>query len=79
MSNVDRVVLGRQTDNVTKKGTLIASVDYGIAAETTDWKDEVIELKYQDGVDKTTKVENVNIVFSSSDYWTRANLKGKQV
>lgn len=77
MSNVDRVVLGRQTDNVTKKGTLIASVDYGIAAETTDWKDEVIELKYQDGVDKTTKVENVNIVFSSSDYWTRANLKGK--
>lgn len=77
LRNVDRVVLGRQTDNVTKKGTLIASVDYGIAAETTDWKDEVIELKYQDGVDKTTKVENVNIVFSSSDYWTRANLKGK--
>ena len=75
--NVDRVVLGRQTDNVTKKGTLIASVDYSIAAETTDWKDEVIELKYQDGVDKTTKVENVNIVFASSDYWTRANLKGK--
>ena len=77
LSNVDRVVLGRQTDNVTKKGTLIASVDYSIAAETTGWKDEVIELKYQDGVDKTTKVENVNIVFSSSDYWTRANLKGK--
>ena len=77
LSNVDRVVLGLQTDNVTKKGTLIASVDYSIAAETTDWKDEVIELKYQDGVDKTTKVENVNIVFSSSDYWTRANLKGK--
>ena len=77
LSNVDRVVLGRQTDNVTKKGTLVASVDYSIAAETTDWKDEVIELKYQDGVDKTTKVENVNIVFSSSDYWTRANLKGK--
>ena len=77
LSNVDRVVLGRQTDNVTKKGTLIASVDYSIAAETTDWKDEVVELKYQDGVDKTTKVENVNIVFSSSDYWTRANLKGK--
>lgn len=77
LSNVDRVVLGRQTDNVTKKGTLIASVDYSIAAETTDWKDEVIELKYQEGVDKTTKVENVNIVFSSSDYWTRANLKGK--
>ena len=75
--NVDRVVLGRQTDNVTKKGTLIASVDYSIAAETTDWKDEVIELKYQDGVDKTTKVENVNIVFAASDYWTRANLKGK--
>ena len=63
LSNVDRVVLGRQTDNVTKKGTLIASVDYSIAAETTDWKDEVIELKYQDGVDKTTKVENVTIVF----------------
>ena len=77
LSNVDRVVLGRQTDNVTKKGTLIASVDYSIAAETTDWKDEVIELKYQDGVDKTTKVENVNIVFAASDYWTRANLKGK--
>lgn len=77
LSNVDRVVLGRQTDNVTKKGTLIASVDYSIAAETTDCKDEVIELKYQDGVDKTTKVENVNIVFAASDYWTRANLKGK--
>lgn len=77
LSNVDRVVLGRQTDNVTKKGTLIASVDYSIAAETTDWKDEVIELKYQDGVDKTTKVENVNIIFAASDYWTRANLKGK--
>lgn len=77
LSNVDRVVLGRQPDNVTKKGTLIASVDYSIAAETTDWKDEVIELKYQDGVDKTTKVENVNIVFAASDYWTRANLKGK--
>ena len=75
--NVDRVVLGRQTDNVTKKGTLIASVDYSIAAETTEWKDEVIELKYQDGVDKTTKVEKVNIVFAASDYWTRANLKGK--
>ena len=77
LSNVDRVVLGRQTDNVTKKGTLIASVDYSIAAETTDWKNEVIELKYQDGVDKTTKVENVNIIFAASDYWTRANLKGK--
>lgn len=77
LSNVDRVVLGRQTDNVTKKGTLIASVDYSIAAETTDWKDEVIELKYQDGADKTTKVENVNIIFAASDYWTRANLKGK--
>ena len=77
LSNVDRVVLGRQTNNVTKKGTLIASVDYSIAAETTDWKDEVIELKYQDGVDKTTKVENVNIIFAASDYWTRANLKGK--
>ncbi len=72
LEDVDRVVLGRQTDtNVTKTGTLIAKVDVEMDSQTDDWVEKVVDLEY---VDKKTTPEKMNVIFSAGDYWTRGNL-----
>lgn len=74
LQDVDRVVLGRQTDdNVISTGTLIAKVDVEITTKTSDWVESVVDLEY---VDKTTTPTKMNVIFSAGDYWTRSNLKG---
>lgn len=73
LEDVDRVVMGRQTDNVSETGTLIASVDKEISDDTDGWVEEEIPLTYKDGVEG--KPEKMNVILSASDYWTRSNLK----
>lgn len=65
--------MGRQTDNISEKGTLIASVDKEISDDTDGWVEEEIPLTYKDGVEG--KPEKMNVILSASDYWTRSNLK----
>ncbi len=73
LQDVDRVVLGRQTDeNVTKTGTLIAKIDVEMITETSDWVENVVDLEY---VDKTTMPTKMNVIFSAGDYWNRSNLQ----
>lgn len=72
MEDVDRVVMGRQTENVSQTGSLIASLDYEITADQSGWKELVIPFTYQN----TTEVpEKMNVILAASDYWTRPNLK----
>lgn len=73
LEDVDRVVMGRQTDNISEKGTLIASVDKEISDDTDGWVEEEIPLTYKGGVEG--KPEKMNVILSASDYWTRSNLK----
>ena len=70
--DVDRVVLGRQTDNVTATGKLIAKMDKELSELTEDWVDLEIPFEY---VDAESVPEKVNVIISSADYWTRANLQ----
>lgn len=73
LEDVDRVVMGKQPDNVSETGTLIASVDKEISGDTNGWVEEEIPLTYKDGVEG--KPEKMNVILSASDYWTRSNLK----
>lgn len=73
MEDVDRVVMGRQTENVSQQGTLIASLDYEIMADQSGWKELVIPFTYQNS---TEAPEKMNVILAASDYWTRPNLKG---
>lgn len=72
LDDVDRVVLGKQTDGISTKGELIASLDYEITETTTTWQEVTIPLNYQ----SNSVPEKLNVIFSAGDYWTRANLKG---
>lgn len=72
MEDVDRVVMGRQTENVSQTGSLIASLDYEITADQSGWKELVIPFTYQNS---TEAPEKMNVILAASDYWTRPNLK----
>ena len=72
LTDVDRVVLGRQTDNVTATGKLIAKMDKELSELTEDWVDLEIPFEY---VDMESIPEKMNVIISSADYWTRANLQ----
>ena len=72
LTDVDRVVLGRQTDNVTATGKLIAKMDKELSELTEDWVDLEIPFEY---VDMESVPEKMNVIISSADYWTRANLQ----
>ena len=72
LNDVDRAVLGKQTDGINTKGELIASLDYEITETTTTWQEVTIPLNYQ----SNSVPEKLNVIFSAGDYWTRANLKG---
>lgn len=76
MDDVDRVVIGKQTDgNVTTKGNLIASLDFNITEDKSDWTSEVVDFTYvPENLNETPS--KMNVIISASDYWTRSNLKG---
>lgn len=70
--DVDRVVLGRQTENVTATGKLIAKMDKELSELTTDWTDLEIPFEY---LDEKSVPEKMNVIISAADYWTRSNLQ----
>lgn len=76
MDNIDRVILGKQKvgETVTQSGKLIASCDYEIKTDATDWTDLIVPLNYEnDNLNETPSM--ANIIISSADYWTRGNMK----
>ena len=75
LEDLDRAVLGKQTENITQKGKLIASVDYELTENTTDWAELVAELNY-DETNGNLVPEKMNIILSAADYWTRPNIQG---
>ena len=70
--DVDRVVLGRQTENVTATGKLIAKMDKELSELTADWTDLEIPFEY---LDEKSVPEKMNVIISAADYWTRSNLQ----
>lgn len=73
LEDVDRVVLGSQDDeNVTAKGTLIATLDYEITSSMSKWTDLLLDLEY---VNTTVAPTKANVICSASDYWTRAKIQ----
>lgn len=74
LDDLDRAVLGRQTENVTQKGKLIASVDYELTSATADWTALTADLKY-DQANGNLIPEKMNVILSAADYWTRSNIQ----
>lgn len=75
--DVDRVVMGKESG--TANGTLIASCDYGFATTTNnDWQEIIVPLNYEKGQENTIP-EKMNVIISSADYWTRANIKDQSI
>ena len=74
LDDLDRAVLGRQTENVTQKGKLIASVDYELTSATADWTALTADLKYDQG-NGSLIPEKMNVILSAADYWTRPNIQ----
>ena len=71
--DTDRAIMGKSTDLV-QEGKRIASCDYSFAS-TNGWEEIVIPLNYN--FDEAP--EKMNVILSSGDYWTRANIKNGSV
>lgn len=76
VQDADRAILGKTA--ATGDGKLIASVDYEITGEYSEWEDVTIPLEYVDANAGETPTK-MNIVLSSADYWTRGNIKAGNV
>ena len=76
VDDADRAIFG-MTES-TGDGQLIASVDYEISGEYTDWTDVTIPLEYVEANAALTP-SKMNVILSSADYWTRANIKADNV
>ena len=76
VNDADRAILG-MTES-TGDGQLIASVDYEISGEYTDWTEAVIPLEYVEENAGLTP-SKMNVILSSADYWTRSNIKAGNV
>ena len=76
VNDADRAILG-MTES-TGDGQLIASVDYEISGEHTDWTEAVIPLEYVEENAALTP-SKMNVILSSADYWTRPNIKAGNV
>ena len=76
VNDADRAILG-MTES-TGDGQLIASVDYEISGEYTDWTEAVIPLEYVEENAALTP-SKMNVILSSADYWTRPNIKAGNV
>lgn len=69
--DVDRAIMGR-VSGVTGDGKLVASCDYGFeTTKNNDWEEIIVPIDY-----KLTDVvpTKMNVIISSDDYWTRANM-----
>ena len=76
VDDADRAIFG-MTES-TGDGQLIASVDYEISGEYTDWTDVTIPLEYVEANAALTP-SKMNVILSSADYWTRSNIKAGNV
>lgn len=72
-NDVDRAVMGRpDAGTITGDGKLIASCDYAFATtKNNDWEEIVVPIDYKL---KDVAPTKMNVIISSADYWTRANM-----
>lgn len=81
MQNRDRNVLNmeeedpRQGGEVTEKGTLIASINTRINAETTGWTKALLEFGYVSGENP----QMINVVFAAGDYFSTTPVKDNSI
>lgn len=69
--DVDRAIMGR-VSAVTGDGKLVASCDYGFeTTKNNDWEEIVVPINYKL---KDVVPTKMNVIISSDDYWTRANM-----
>lgn len=69
--DVDRAIMGR-VSGVTGDGKLVASCDYGFeTTKNNDWEEIVVPINYKL---KDVVPTKMNVIISSDDYWTRANM-----
>lgn len=69
--DVDRAIMGR-VSGVTGDGKLVASCDYGFeTTKNNDWEEIVVPINY---TLKDVVPTKMNVIISSDDYWTRANM-----
>ena len=69
--DVDRAIMGR-VSGVTGDGKLVASCDYGFeTTKNNDWEEIIVPIDYKRTDVVPTKM---NVIISSDDYWTRANM-----
>lgn len=72
VNDADRAILGKT--EALESGKLIASLDYEISGELTDWTDVVVPFNYvEENLSETP--EKANVIVSSADYWNRQNIK----
>lgn len=69
--DVDRAIMGR-VSGVTGDGKLVASCDYEFeTTKNNDWEEIVVPINYKL---KDVVPTKMNVIISSDDYWTRANM-----
>ena len=72
VNDADRAIFGKT--EALESGKLIASLDYEISGELTDWTDVVVPFNYvEENLSETP--EKANVIISSADYWNRQNIK----
>ncbi len=78
MQNRDRNILGMEAPEggeVTQKGTLIASINTRINAETTGWTKALLEFGYV----SDENPEMINVVFAAGDYFSTSPVKDNSI
>lgn len=69
LENVERAILGKVT--AEQSGTLIASLDYSISGNISDWTEIIVPFDYKD---KVAVPEMMNVIISAADYWNRSKI-----
>lgn len=70
-TNLDRNIIGRVAPASTSEDfSLVAATDYAITGDYEDWTRLAVALDYK--TDETP--EMFNVIFSSSNYWTRGDI-----
>lgn len=73
MQDREKDILGKTTSGISGDAQLIASAEYEILGDYSDWQLVTIPLKYEEGTEAITP-EKVNVIISCADYWTRPNI-----
>lgn len=73
MNDVDRVVMGRETNEemIVERGTLVASCDYELTEDIAEWTTITVPLEYKSDEVPT----KMNVIVSAGDYWNRSALQ----